>query len=145
MHSICECLSENEAREIGKVYRCLTCSNVADKVGYLKQKITNLNLEIEHLLSEQQEITLKHGEASGKVMDEMGERERKLNLALKEMNVVRQAYHSNSFVGNHCKIMLENYKKLCECLKRAPKHSKFLKIFEIFDAPRLDRDRICCF
>ena len=37
--------------------------------------------------------------------------------SLQEMNVKQQAYHSNSFVGNHCVIILKKYKDLTKTIK----------------------------
>ena len=42
----------------------------------------------------------------------MGVRESQLNEALESIKVVRQAYHGNVMVGNHCIIVLNHYQKL---------------------------------
>ena len=42
----------------------------------------------------------------------VGEREKALNKALEEMKVVRQAYHGNVMVGNHCIVVLKTFQAL---------------------------------
>ena len=41
------------------------------------------------------------------LQDDDGPIIKKVEAVLKEMNVVRQAYHSNSFIGNHCHKVLK--------------------------------------
>ncbi len=63
----------------------------------------------------------------------MGPRERELNRKLEDMKVIRQAYHGNVFVGNHCEIVLKNYELLCSVIAdKQEHHKKFTCIFQIF-------------
>ena len=59
------------------------------------------------------------------------------------IKVVRQAYHGNVFVGNHCKIILRNFVMLGDVISRkAPKVCKdFKKEFGIFS----DIESLCYF
>ena len=64
----------------------------------------------------------------------MGPREQLLNRKLEEMKVIRQAYHDNVFVGNHCKLVLKNHEALCSVIKDVPHlHQKFVSIFSLFN------------
>lgn len=61
----------------------------------------------------------------------------KKSRVLQSINVERQAYHGNVFVGNHCKLILKNFKLLCNVLDGYPKqYDKFMQIFTIFSRPR---------
>ena len=51
----------------------------------------------------------------------IGDYERQLLETLDRIKVVRQAYHGNVFIGNHCKIILKNYEKLCDVVSDEPK------------------------
>ena len=44
----------------------------------------------------------------------IGEYEQQLLENLDRMKVVRQIYHGKFFIGNHCKLILKNYEKLCD-------------------------------
>ena len=44
----------------------------------------------------------------------IGDYEQQLLKTLDRIKVVRQAYHGNVFIGNHYKIILNNYEKLCD-------------------------------
>ena len=64
----------------------------------------------------------------------MGPREQLLNRKLEEMKVIRQAYHGNVFVGNHCKLVLKNHEALCSVIRDKPHlHQKFITIFSLFN------------
>ena len=48
------------------------------------------------------------------------------------IKLVRQAYHGNVFVGNHCKIILKNYEKLCDVVSDEPEfHEHISERFRI--------------
>ena len=46
----------------------------------------------------------------------VGDFEKKLLTTLDDLGIIRQAYHGNIFVGNHCKIIINNYKSFCKGL-----------------------------
>ena len=60
----------------------------------------------------------------------MGDYERQLLKPLDRIKLVHQAYHGDVFIGNHCKIILNNYEKLCDV---------------VFDEPDLHEDISECF
>ena len=136
LHTICEGLSDKESLEVAnKPYTCLKCSN-KNSENHILKKIDEIQVEIDTM---QNTIRLQqehHDKLQGEAISEMGEREKQLNTALADMGVARQAYHSNSFIGNHCKKILDNYEQLCRCLTGTENHEKFLKIFSIFSEPR---------
>ena len=67
----------------------------------------------------------------------IGDRERQLLETLDSIKVVRQAYHGNVFIGNHCKIILNNYEKLCSVVSDEPEFhehiSESLRIYSELD------------
>ena len=63
----------------------------------------------------------------------MGVHEQRLLDILDEIKVVRQAYHGNVFVGNHCKLVLKNHELLCSVVSDKPCiHGKLTDLFGIF-------------
>ena len=54
------------------------------------------------------------------------------NAALNSIKVVRPAYHGNIFVGNHCHIVLKNFKVLTRVLSNGNDEANFNGIFSIF-------------
>ena len=59
--------------------------------------------------------------------------ERQLLGTLDRIKVVRQAYHGNVFIGNHCKIILKNYEKLCDVVSDEPEfHEIISECFRIY-------------
>eukprot|EP00112_Aurelia_sp_Birch-Aquarium-sp1_P019382 Seg4785.1 transcript_id=Seg4785.1/GoldUCD/mRNA.D3Y31 product="hypothetical protein" protein_id=Seg4785.1/GoldUCD/D3Y31 len=64
----------------------------------------------------------------------MGPRERILNSKLEEIKVVRQAYHGNVFVRNHCKLVLKNHGTVCSVISdKTDMHTKFIELFSLFN------------
>ena len=49
----------------------------------------------------------------------VGDFEKKLLTTLDDLGVIRQAYHGNIFVGNHCKIILNNFAKVSAVISNA--------------------------
>ena len=63
----------------------------------------------------------------------IGDRERQLLETLDSIKVVCQAYHGNVFIGNHCKIILNNYEKLCSVASDEPEfHEHISESFQIY-------------
>ena len=64
----------------------------------------------------------------------IGSHERSLNLALESIKVVRQAYHGNVMVGNHCIIVLKRFEVLTSIISGSNQnlYNKFNEIFKIF-------------
>ena len=64
----------------------------------------------------------------------IGSHERSLNLALESIKVVRQAYHGNVMVGNHCVIVLKRFAVLTSIISGSNQnlYNKFNEIFKIF-------------
>ena len=60
----------------------------------------------------------------------ISEYERQLLETLDRIKFVRQAYHGNVFIGNHCKIILNNYEKICHVVSDEPEFQEH--IFECF-------------
>ena len=56
----------------------------------------------------------------------------KYDWILSLIKLVRQAYHGNVFVGNHCKIILKNYEKLYDVVSDEPEfHEHISERFRI--------------
>ena len=63
----------------------------------------------------------------------VGEREKELNRALESMKVVRQAYHGNVMVGNHCIIVLKTFCDLTAIIReKVELCNSYNEIFTLF-------------
>jgi len=68
------------------------------------------------------------------IIKERGPYERELNRVLEDdLKVKRQSYHSQCFVGNHCKIMLQKYEALVNVIRD---HVDYLKYESLFSQIR---------
>ena len=56
----------------------------------------------------------------------IGDYERQLLEILDRIKIVHQAYHGNVSISNHCKIILNNYEKLCDVVSDEPKFQKHI-------------------
>ena len=116
-HTLCECLSASEEISVlNQEYKCLKCSDVTNREEVIRTKVSAI-------LSEQNAVKEQCIAAEGRCHDLkskytefVGKRENTLITALDSMNVVRQAYHGNVFVGNHCNIILKQYNQLTEAI-----------------------------
>ena len=66
-------------------------------------------------------------------MAHIGDTEHQLLGTLDTIKAVRQAYHGNVFIGNHCKIILNNCEKLCSVVSDEPEfHEHIPESFHIY-------------
>ena len=65
-------------------------------------------------------------------MNMAGEREQKLNDTLESIKVIRQAYHGNVMVGNHCVLVLKEFKMLTDVIVDKDECEKFNAVFDLF-------------
>ena len=61
-----------------------------------------------------------------------GEKEKELTNVLDSIKVVRQAYHGNVFIGNHCVIILKLYEELTTVVKEQSMYPQINELFDIF-------------
>ena len=113
VHCLCEGIfSQGTSLSDDPDFQCLRCQSffaeesirdyfVAKSNGNSKRQC-KLELDIAELKS--QSPTLKDS-----IDSNIGVYECQLLKTLDRIKVVRQAYHGNVFIGNHCKIILNNY------------------------------------
>ena len=90
-HVICECLSNIDALQYSntnKVYSCLQCNKTMDRDNLIYTKIDCVNEKIEQLTHEEQILIADHDNKKMISIQAMGDHEKALNMALKNMNVV---------------------------------------------------------
>ena len=143
VHQVCECLTGVEGsyfESSDEGYQCLKCQGIESSpqiMEHLEHKLKNFNLELNALKRTEVDYQKQIDEKEGLAHNEMGPLEKKLNKALKELKVERQAYHQHVFVGNHCEKILHNYEVLCNVLNKHPKEkAKCTRIFKVFSGPR---------
>ena len=137
-HFICQGISSLEEEAVASSpTNCFRCRGVekeglenflSDKRESKAAHQTTLHLAKVKLESECDRL-------KGEVDDTIGPFETHLVDTLSELKVDRQVYHGNSFIGNHCKILLSNIDKLLSVLDECPiEQSQFKEILTIFDA-----------
>ena len=115
-HTMCECmLTSEKALDLLPEYICLTCNLAHSRENIVTQRL-----------------------CKQEAYANIGPREESLNLTLTELNVHREVYHGNVFVGNHCKIINNNYEKLIAVIEdKHADHGKFLNVFRVFSETSL--------
>ena len=138
VHTLCECFHPFEDLTITTVewyMLCLHCRDIekGDLAGMLKSKIDDTLGEEDRLQLEINELSKPCYELKARAACKMGSREKLPNRKLEDMKVIRQAYHGNVFVGNHCKLILNTYESLCNVVADKPDfHHKLNTVFGIF-------------
>lgn len=141
-HMLCEGITTaNYHRvETASSYTCLGCS---DAVSDCRSMETYIETLLELLAAEQKEVEDHFIKSSEKCLDFqqqidnlIGHFETLLLHTLGKLGVIRQAYHGNSFVGNHCKKILNNFKMLTAVIRAVGNQKKkadhFDEVFELF-------------
>ena len=134
-HAMCEVLSPQEEVSLQDIpsYKCLHC------LGINGTLIDVYNMKISTLLHEEDDINARVVDAKIKC-DNLkanyskmtGDRESQLNIALESIKVIRQAYHGNVMVGNHCVIVLQKYSILTNVIADMDIAVKFNFVFDQF-------------
>ena len=114
-HTMCETLTPLEEITTvneDEIYKCIECSHDAppqDRKELFSIKIASL-IDEEDMFNERViEDKIKCDNFQATYRSIVGSREKRLNDALESIKVVRQAYHGNVMVGNHCVIVLKKY------------------------------------
>ena len=134
VHYLCEGIPNTSFGD-DAVYECLSCRSFIPETleGYFVAKLQE-NRDRQFQLETQ--ILAKKSECEAQkelIAAYIGDRERQLLETLDSIKVVRQAYHGNVFIGNHCKIILNNYEKLCSVVSDEPEfHEHISESFCIY-------------
>ena len=132
-HCMCEGFSlVEEMRGELEYYKCLACSRIDDVPAVYETKISKL-IEEDELMEQLVHKQAACDELKGRFETKMGEKEKSLSEKLEAIHVVRQAYHSNAIVGNHCMLILRHHRQLTDVLSDDPDmKAKFDAIFSCF-------------
>ena len=124
IHSLCECFtnSESDMIESMNLYTCLKCQGKvsSDLLAYIQTRMDNNSYDQNLLESTYLQLSANCERLKSEDLDNHGIRESLLVDYLDEIKVVRQAYHGNQFVGNHCKLVLKHHEKLCSVIDDKP-------------------------
>ena len=133
-HIMCECmLMSAEAVDLLPEYICLKCQGKGNRGEIIKIRISEIENAQQNFRSQKQTASENYSRYKEIAYANIGPREQSLNLVLKELNVHRQAYHGNVFVGNHCKIINKNYDKLVAVISDKPEfHLRYSNVFDVF-------------
>ena len=135
MHSLCEGFSSTEEKSLSELdnYCRLSCGGVEYIIANLEAKFNSIRIKQTELESRFKALRDRCLQFRLDAEEAMGPLELSLLTILDDIKVVRQAFHGNIFVGNHCKIILRNHGLLCSVLCAKPDlKAKFVEIFSIF-------------
>ncbi|KAJ8018545.1 hypothetical protein HOLleu_43399 [Holothuria leucospilota] len=122
----------------------------ADVLTSQRQQISKKKAEVSQAKSEYDVAKSKLDSVYARVLAKRGPKEIELNRILEnDLKVQKRAYHSQCFVGNHCKIILQNVEKLLIVIDDKPLQtklyelfSKLREIFSLFDARFLSSEEV---
>jgi len=114
---------------------CARCSGsvcIVDVMGAKLEALSDEQLRLEQVIGG---LQIDCERQRHEIDEYIGPHERRLLTSLDKIRVVRQAYHGNVFVGNHCKVILKKYEELLECISGLPDtHRKFKELFCLYAA-----------
>ena len=137
-HNLCEGITETEFKHFrrpGARYTCLTCSDIDRDswLDFISNKLSGISEHQDNLSVEYGQLKVECTQFKETAETAMGNFERELIESLDKISVQRQAYHSNSFVGNHCKKIVACHEKLCNVLpEEDPVRPKIVRLFCVF-------------
>ena len=116
------------------VFKCPMCTgeirSAEDVVKWQKSRVSSVESELKESEKGLKESQSELDEIYRDVQSRMGEREKELyRIVIDTLNVKKQAYHSQCFVGNHCNIILQNAEKVTAPLKGLPEFDNYLELF----------------
>ncbi|XP_066911411.1 uncharacterized protein, partial [Clytia hemisphaerica] len=138
IHCICDLIPTSEQRvyadQADVHYICLKCHNFTldDLPGFIRKTVEGLNNDLSIEEAAYQKACHAYAHLEETVAKVKGPTEKKLDGLLKDINVDRQAYFDNAFVGNHCKHVLDNHVLLCSILNHHSMRPRLVRFFEIF-------------
>ena len=126
VHYLCEGISPNTSFGDDAVYESLSHRSFISETyeGYFVAKLQE-NRDRQFEL--ETKILAKSSDWEAQkdlIVANVGDTEFKLLETLDSIKVVCQSYHRNVFIGNHCKISLNNYQKLCSVVSGEPEFRK---------------------
>ena len=133
LHVMCEGRSSIEELENDGDYICVECSGIEDHFQIFADKINKLIDEEEELSHEIICLGAVCDDLNAVYHNVIGSREKALISALESIKVVRQAYHGNVMVGNHCVKVLKNCQVLTNVISDEISYNHFNEIFDIFN------------
>lgn len=102
----------------------------ADVLTSQKLQISKKKAEVSQAKSEYDVAKSKLDSVYARVLAKHGPKEIELNRILEnDLKVQKQAYQSQCFVGNHCKIILQNVEKLLIVIDDKPLQTKLYELF----------------
>ena len=132
-HSMCEGLSPIDEVGGGGDYICVNCSGRTDRSQIFTETINKLIAEEDVINRDIISKRVLCDNLKAVYTNIIGSREKALNAALESIKVIRQAYHGNVMVGNHCVIVLKNFQTLTSVISDNNELlAKFNQIFSIF-------------
>ena len=134
-HVICECLVKTqESLEILPNYICTKCRQPpVDRSILIKDQLEIVEDQQNEFILEEDEMKRKLENITNEVNKNVGDREINLNEKLKMMDVHREAYHGNVFVGHHCKKLLKNHEDLLTVISdKSEDYERFREVFSTF-------------
>ena len=124
-------MAQSEEHNLPEEYVCLSCSGKEHEIAELIDKISTLLSEEDNLKRKNTRLKAECDNLNTKFDKRCEEKEKKLSDSLDSLHVIRQAYHGNIFVGNHCKQILKIFSVLTDVIcEKKELQDKFNEIFK---------------
>jgi len=138
-HGLCELLTQTEEdvySQSDEQYICLICQHISldSLMEHALSKTLDTRRQQELIEVQVLESRTKCYQFQETVTHAMGRLERQLNDSLSAIKVERQAFYGDTFVGNHCKLILVHHKFVCSVLDKDPLQPKIVQLFGVFAA-----------
>ncbi len=133
-HLSCLGLGLKEYEDANFQFICPVCEGEVNGAGdVIRKQVQKVKEEKKTVKEAKDEYDKQKEELDriyAEVCKEMGPKERELNDVLENvLKVKRQSYHSQCFVGNHCRIILEKNDNLVNVIRGHSDHRKFSLLF----------------
>ena len=135
-HVKCVGVSELDVKN-KKHYRCFLCRNVTinsqeDFQQHIEVELKNAKCQLTETQMKLEALEKQLLEMEEIADSNIGSKEKQLLDTLASLSIDRQAYHSHSFVGNHCMKLLENADKITSVLDDEAERDQMNLLFQKF-------------
>ncbi|XP_071948723.1 uncharacterized protein [Antedon mediterranea] len=133
-----DCVGLKGEDYVNMEFHCPQCrkqlETPADIMEWQTDRVESCKESLEKMEKEKGVAEKELAEVYEEVKGIIGPREKLLNSILDgELHVKKQAYHSQCFVGNHCKKILRNSVRVLACLEGLPDHQRYVDLLGRLD------------
>ena len=128
-------------------FLCLTCQGILNNTDieeFVRKELAKAEKVLEELKGKMNELDASISALESQLDTCSGTKEQELSSKLHKLGIDRQAYHSQSFIGNHCLKLLQNSDGIvCVLSNELDRHkmselfNKFLDIYKLMSVKKI--------